>query len=150
VFGVLETMDELIEHYDDIPEDFVEAWLDYCYYYSASKQEQRARYGKDFGTLSLRQGHSRLTAYVANKRNNATLAERAWNEFLNDNSHDELSPTDPWVTERINGSRVLAAVDEADWITTNAAALFGLAAIENMALIGEPETMASPNRTRKH
>ncbi|KAF2864719.1 hypothetical protein BDV95DRAFT_508650 [Massariosphaeria phaeospora] len=139
VFGVLETIDELIEHYADIPQDFVGAWLDYCYYYSASKAEQKARYGKDFGNLSLRQGHSRLTAYAANKRKNATLAARAWKEFLEDNSADELGPDDPWVTVRVNGSRVLVPVDEAAWVTTNAAALYGLAAIENLALIGSPD-----------
>jgi hypothetical protein len=39
------------------------------------------------------------------------------------------------------------AVDEASWITTNAAALFGLAAIENLALIGEPGKMTAMNGT---
>ncbi|KAF2264089.1 hypothetical protein CC78DRAFT_602797 [Lojkania enalia] len=140
VFGVLETIDELTEHYAEIPKAFTDAWLDYCYYYGASKAEQKARYGRDFGSLSLRQGHSRLTAYAAKKRNNATLAGRAWNEFLNDNSPDELSPTDPWTTVRISGSQVLVPVDEAAWITTNAAALFGLAAIENIALLGAPRS----------
>lgn len=135
VFGVLETLDQLFEHYPEISEAFVDAWLDYCYYYGASKVEQKARYGKDFGTLNLRQGHSRLTAYVANKRNNATLANRAWNEFLNDNSADELSPDDAWATVRYNGSKVFTPVDEADWITTNAAALYGLAGIELLALL---------------
>ncbi|KAF1979104.1 hypothetical protein BU23DRAFT_148072 [Bimuria novae-zelandiae CBS 107.79] len=134
VFGVLETLDQLFEHYADIPKDFVNAWLDYCYYYGAPKAEQAARYGKDFGKLNLRQGHSRLTAYVANRRHNATLAARAWDEFLNDNSADELSPDDPWATVRYNGSEVLTPVNEADWITTNAAALYGLAGIELLAL----------------
>lgn len=140
VFGILETVDQLIEHFgDNSTKPFLDAWLEYCYFYGASKAEQKARYGKDFGTLSLRQGHSRLTAYAANKRNNATLAARAWNEFLNDNSLDELSPSDPWKTERIDGSKVLAPVDEATWISTNAAALYGLSAIENLALVGPPD-----------
>lgn len=134
VFGVLETLDQLFEHYPEISQAFRDAWLDYCYYYGASNAEQKARYGKDFGKPNLRQGHSRLTAYVANKRSNATLARRAWNEFLNDNSPDELSPSDPWATVRFNGSEVLTPVDEADWITTNAAALYGLAGIELLAL----------------
>ncbi|KAF2640447.1 hypothetical protein P280DRAFT_489969 [Massarina eburnea CBS 473.64] len=138
VFGVLETLDQLIEHFPEISQPFIDAWLDYCYYYGATKAEQKARYGKDFGSASLRQGHSRLTAYVATRRSNSTLATRAWNEFLNDNSADELSPTDPWNTVRWNGSSVLAAIDEADWITTNAAALYGLAGIELLALVGPP------------
>ncbi|KAJ4287695.1 hypothetical protein N0V90_012398 [Kalmusia sp. IMI 367209] len=135
VFGILETLDQLFEHDPEISKPFVDAWLDYCYYYGASKAEQKARYGKDFGSLNLRQGHSRLTAYVANKRNNATLASRAWDEFQNDNSADELSPDDPWATVRFNGSSVLTPVDEAAWITTNAAALYGLAGIELLALL---------------
>lgn len=134
VFGVLETLDQLFEHYPEISKSFKDAWFDYCYYYGASKTEQAARYGKDFGKLSLRQGHSRLTAYLANKRGNSTLAKRAWDEFLNDNSADELSPDDPWVTVKYNGSSVLTPIDEADWITTNAAALYGLAGIELLAL----------------
>ena len=138
VFGVLETIDELIEHFSDIPKPFVDAWLEYCYYYNAGAAEQTARYGASFGKLSLQQGHSRLTAYAAHKRNNATLAQRAWREFLNDNSPDELSPSDPWSTVRIGGSSVLAEVDEATWISTNAAALYGVAAIENLAFVGGP------------
>ncbi|KAH7134939.1 hypothetical protein B0J11DRAFT_547027 [Dendryphion nanum] len=147
VFGVLETIDELIDHYPEIPQPFVDAWLDYCTYYGASKAEQRARYGRDFGNLNLRQGHSRLTAYAANRRNNATLAARAWNEFLNDNSADELSPSDPWNTVWFNGSSVLSPVEEASWITTNAAALYGLSAIENLALVGASGTFGGGNST---
>lgn len=135
VFGVLETLDQLFEHYPEISKDFVDAWLDYCYYYGASKAEQARKYGKDFGKLNLRQGHSRLTAYVANRRNNGTLAKRAWDEFSNDNSADELSPDDPWTTVLFKGSEVLTPVEEADWITTNAAALYGLAGIELLALV---------------
>jgi hypothetical protein len=138
VFGVGETIDQLISHDPTIPQAFLDAWLDYCYYYGASKAEQTARYGTPFKDVSLRQGHSRLTAYVANKRSNATLARRAWAEFLTDNSPDELSPTDSWKVERVDGSRVLAPVDEAAWVSTNAASLFGLSAIENLALIGPP------------
>jgi hypothetical protein len=138
VFGVLETLDQLFTHYPEVPQPFVDAWLDYCYYYGAPKAEQKARYGKDFGTVNLRQGHSRLTAYAARMRNNATLVARAWDEFLKDNSADELGPNDPWSTVRFAGSEVLTAVDEADWITTNAAALYGLAGIEMLALVGSP------------
>lgn len=137
VFGVLETLDQLFEHDPDLPKPFIDAWLDYCYFYSASNSEQLARYGKSFGKVNLRQGHARLTAYAAKRRGNETLAQRAWDEFLNDNSADELSPDDPWTTVRWNGSNVLTPVEEADWITTNAAALYGLAGIELLALVGE-------------
>jgi hypothetical protein len=149
VFGVLETIDELIEHYDSIPQAFVDAWLEYCYYYGASKAEQKARYGKDFGSLNLKQGHSRLTAYAANRRGNATLAARAWGEFWSDAIAEELNPSDPWKTVRVGGSEVLTEVDEATWISTNAAALYGLAAIENLALAGTPEGGFKGNTTTR-
>jgi len=136
VFGVLETLDQLFEHEPQLTNSsFENAWLDYCYYYGAPKAEQIARYGVALKDQSLRQGHSRLTAYVANKRKNTALAQRAWDMFLRDNSADELSPSDPWSVVRLNGSEVLTPVDEADWITTNAAALYGLAGIELLALI---------------
>lgn len=128
-------------HYPEIPKPFVDAWLDYCYYYGASPAEQKARYGVAFarGNVSLKQGHSRLTAYAAQKRGNSTLAARAWSEFMNAATTDELSPTAPWATVKVGGSDVLTEVEEATWITTNAAALYGLSGIELLALIGGPK-----------
>jgi hypothetical protein len=143
VFGVLETIDQLVDHFGtegkNLTQPFLDAFLDYCYYYGASKAEQKARYGKDFGSLNLRQGHSRFTAYVANKRGNATLVSRVWEEFLGDGSKDGLAPTAPWKTQRIAGSDVLVPVDEAKWVSTNAAALYGVAGFENLALVGAPD-----------
>lgn len=143
VFGVLETIDQLIEHFGSAHQNttkpFFDAFLDYCYYYGASKAEQKARYGKDFGNLNLKQGHSRYTAYVAHHRNNATLVPRVWVEYLGAGCADGICPTAPWKTERISGSDVLIPVDEAKWISTNAAALYGVAGIENLALVGAPD-----------
>lgn len=143
VFGVLETIDQLHDHFgteqQNVTKPFLDAFLDYCYYYGASKTEQAARYGKDFGTLNLKQGHSRFTAYVAHHRNNATLVPRVWSEFLGDGSKDGLAPNAPWKTERIDGSAVLIPVNEAKWVSTNAAALYGVAGIENLALVGAPD-----------
>ncbi|KAI8936637.1 hypothetical protein NX059_007036 [Plenodomus lindquistii] len=143
VFGVLETIDQLHDHFGveqrNITQPFFDAFLDYCYYYGASAAEQAARYGKDFGKLNLKQGHSRFTAYVANHRNNATLVPRVWSEYLGDGSKDGLAPNAPWKTERIEGSAVLIPVNEAKWVSTNAAALYGVAGIENLALVGAPD-----------
>ncbi|KAF1919001.1 hypothetical protein BDU57DRAFT_490878 [Ampelomyces quisqualis] len=143
VFGVLETIDQLLDHFGtpqkNLTQPFLDAFLDYCYYYGASKAEQKTRYGRDFGNLNLKQGHSRFTAYVANRRNNATLVPRVWQEYLGDGSKDGLAPDAPWKTERISGSNVLIPVDEAKWVSTNAAALYGVAGIENLALVGPPD-----------
>ncbi|KAI1474538.1 hypothetical protein K445DRAFT_57331 [Daldinia sp. EC12] len=133
-FGLPEIISQLTDYLgDDLPPGFEQAWLDYCYYYGAGAAEQKARYGVSFGSLNLKQGHSRLTAYAAKKLDNSTLAARAWKEFL---STDGFSPSLPWASEHLNGSEVLSPVDEAAWVSTNDAALYGLAAIENLAQIG--------------
>ncbi|KAI1108012.1 hypothetical protein F5Y14DRAFT_147577 [Nemania sp. NC0429] len=134
-FGLPEIIAQ-ITHYlgDDLPKAFDKAWLDYCYYYGAGSAEQTARYGASFGSLSLHQGHSRLTAYAAKRLGNATLAARAWNEFLHS---DGFAPTAPWASVHLTGSQVLAPVDEAAWISTNDVALYGLAGIENLAQVGD-------------
>lgn len=133
VFGLPEVVSEAIEYYgDDLPAGFKSAWLDYCYYFDAPPAEQIARYGVSFGTLNLYQGHSRLAAYAAHELGNATLANRAWKEFF---SSDGLTKDKPWNSTRVSGSDVLLPVDEAPWLATNDVAQYGLAAIQNLALV---------------
>ncbi|KAE8352307.1 hypothetical protein BDV28DRAFT_135384 [Aspergillus coremiiformis] len=142
VFGLPEVVSELLEYWgDDAPDGLESAWLDYCYYYGATREEQNARYGDAFGRLNLVQGHSRLTAYYAKHRNNDTVAERAWKEFYI--NRDGLTADQPWVSGRVNGSAVLTPVDEAPWISTNEAAQYGLAAIQDLALVGDAVTKSS-------
>lgn len=134
VFGLAEVISELIDHWGStIPKTFEDAWYDYAYYYGATVAEQTARYGKTFGSLSLKQGHSRLTSYIANRYDNSTLAARAWKEFT---TTDGFKPSAPWSSVLLNGSEVLVAVEEASWVNTNDFALYGTAAIENLALVG--------------
>lgn len=118
------------------PEGLREAWLDYCYYYGATKAERQARYGSAFSDISLFTGHSRLTAWHANQTNNATVAQRAWKEFYNNtDGHDGLPLNAPWKKSWVNGSIVLAALEEATWIqSSNAVAQYGLAVIQDLAL----------------
>lgn len=67
-----------------------------------------------------------------------TVAERAWGEFYgNRDGSDGLTDDDPWVTAKVNGSAVLIPVEEATWISTNAVAQYGLAAIQDLALVGD-------------
>jgi hypothetical protein len=142
VFGLVEVVAELIDWFSadlELPKGFKDAWLDYCYYFNAGKAEQKARYGVDFGSLNLYQGHSRLTAYVARERgNNGTLQSRAWKEFY---TTDGLKEHAPWnvTTVRGRGQTVLGGeeeVEEASWFATNDVAQYGLAAIEDLALVG--------------
>lgn len=132
-FGLMEVVAELIEHYgDDLPEGFEQVWLDYCYYYRAPSAEQIARYGESWSG-SLRQDHSRLLAWGAMRTGNASWAQRAWSEY----NADGMNTTRVWAVEHLNGSEVLAPIDEATFVSTNAAANYGLASIVNLAYIGD-------------
>ncbi|MEU0598325.1 Tat pathway signal sequence domain protein [Streptomyces sp. NPDC006393] len=132
VFGLNELCAELI-HLVDMPE-FKEAYLDYCRYFNATKAEQKARYGSDFGSLLLFQGHSRLDAYAAVQTGDAALAQRAWTKFYGSDGYTESSP---WRTEKLTGPATLVEGSEAAWVSSNDTALYGLAAIENLALLGD-------------
>jgi hypothetical protein len=82
----------------------------------------------------LIQPHSRLAAYAAHELGNATVAARAWTDFY---SSDGLLKTAAWNTTHVAGSKVLMPVDEATWLATNDVAQYGLAAIQNLAFIGD-------------
>ncbi|MEW2120382.1 Tat pathway signal sequence domain protein [Streptomyces sp. NPDC005474] len=131
VFGLNELCAELIDLVD-MPE-FNEAYFDYCRYFNATKAEQAARYGSNFGTLLLFQGHSRLDAYAAVQTGDAKLATRAWDKFYNSDGYKESAP---WKTEQVSGPVALVPGSEATWVSSNDTALYGLAAIENLALLG--------------
>ncbi|MFF2129124.1 Tat pathway signal sequence domain protein [Streptomyces olivochromogenes] len=132
VFGLNELCAELIDLVD-VPK-FKEVYLDYCRYFNATKAEQAARYGSNFGSLLLFQGHSRLDAYAAVQTGDATLAKRAWTKFYSSDGYMESSP---WKTEPLSGPVTLVPGSEANWVSSNDSALYGLAAIENLALLGD-------------
>ncbi|MER7400698.1 Tat pathway signal sequence domain protein [Streptomyces sp. NPDC000151] len=132
VFGLNELCAELIDLVDN--EKFEKAYLDYCRYFNATKAEQKARYGADFGSLILFQGHSRLDAYAAHRTDDDKLARRAWDKFYHSDGYQESAP---WKTEKVTGPVTLVPGSEANWVYTNDTALYGLAAIENLALLGD-------------
>jgi hypothetical protein len=133
MFGLVELCAELIAMID-MPA-FKQAWLDYCRYYNATKAQQAARYGSNFGSIILFQGHSRLDAYAAVQTGDAALAARAWSKFYN--SDDYVDAKMPWKTVPLKGPDVLVPGPEAAWVSTNATALYGLAAIQTLALVGD-------------
>lgn len=133
VFGLPEVVSDLIEYYaEDLPEGFENAWLDYCYYYSATEAEQISRYGAGFGNQNLYQGHSRLTAYAALQQKNETIADRAWREFF---GTDGFKADAAWATTPIEKHNGLVPGKEASWVSTNDVAQYGLAVIQNLALV---------------
>lgn len=112
---------------------FKDAHLDYCRYFNAIKAERTACYGTDFGSLLLFQGHSRLDAYTAVQTGDAKPAARAWEKFYKSAGYQES----PWKTEKASGPVTTVAGSEANWVHTDDTALYGLAAIENLALLGD-------------
>jgi hypothetical protein len=138
MFGLVETCAELLDltlrdpSEQTILEEFRSKWHDYCIYYNAENGAQINRYGVSFPKLILRQGHSRLTAYVARELGEKELARRAWKEFY---ERDGYAPSLPWTSVHITGSAVPVAIDEASWVSSNITALYGLAAIQNLAFV---------------
>ncbi|MFC7404334.1 Tat pathway signal sequence domain protein [Georgenia alba] len=139
VFGLVEMVAEVTDLLD-VP-GFEDAWLQYCRLYLASPDEQAAAVGRPLKGISLVQAHSRLAAWAAARTGDRELATRAWRAFFVD-SGDQLNVNslvrqETWDVTRVDGPEVLEPVDEAPYLSTNDAAQFGLAAIQNLALIGD-------------
>ncbi|MES2441191.1 MAG: Tat pathway signal sequence domain protein [Pseudomonadota bacterium] len=133
VFGAVELHSELFQLLD-VPA-YKKAWLDYCVAYNAPEAEFRAMTGVAGRGRNLKQGHSRLTAYAAHERQDPALAQRAWAEFFGGEAGMRLGVFAR--ARKVSGSDVLKPVDEAPGVSTNAAAQWGLAAIQDLALIGD-------------
>ncbi|MBG6084298.1 exo-rhamnogalacturonan lyase family protein [Zhihengliuella flava] len=132
VFGLIELMTELVELLDE--DDVREQWTTYCRLYNGTSDEQREATGHSWGSQNLRQSYSRASAYASVQLSDPDLAARAWKEFRT--GHAGYPEGHDFSTRRIEGSAVLKPVDEAD-LSTNASAQYGLAAIQNLALIGD-------------
>lgn len=132
VFGLVEVCSELVDLLDEPA--FEKAWVQYCRLYSGTAAEQVAETGSSW-RVNFRQMHSRCTAYAAVQTGNDVLAARAWKEFFDGESG--YGPSVPWTKVRLSGPEVLRPVDEAEFVSTNATAQYGLAAIQNLALIGD-------------
>lgn len=125
VFGAVEVNAELIQLID-MPA-YKATWLDYCRWFNAPKADYVAKFGEPFGARNLREGYSRLTAYAAHEGSDPKLADRAAEEFFSGEQGLGTWTTDP--RERVAG------VIEWPSVSTNAAAQWGLAAIQLLALV---------------
>ena len=65
----------------------------------------------------------------------ATLAKRARNEFCT--GGDTCFPSNDWIPVTVRTPAVLRTTEEIPWISTNSSARWALAAIQNLALIGD-------------
>ena len=141
-FGAFEVNAELLQLLD-VPE-YEKTWVEYCKYYNAAPEEQRKAFGRDFGTLSLTQMHSRLTAYAAWKTRDPELAKRAWAEFFEGRNGGMKVLPPPLTLTHLSGSIVLSPVDEFN-VFTNVADGFGLSAIDCLALVHDQLPREVPN-----
>ncbi|MHC6228607.1 exo-rhamnogalacturonan lyase family protein [Arthrobacter sp. MMS24-T111] len=132
VFGLVEICSELVDLVPDA--DFERAWLQYCRLFLASKEEQVEAVGQPLEGVYLTQAHSRLTAYAAARLQDRGLAARAWDSFTEGGEH--LNHGSAFTLRRIEPPHVLLPVDEAPTVSTNDTAQFGLAVIQNLALVG--------------
>ncbi|WP_347302618.1 Tat pathway signal sequence domain protein [Croceibacterium sp. TMG7-5b_MA50] len=133
VFGAVEINSELLTLVD-VPA-YRRAWLDYCIAYNASPEQFEAMTGERRRPGNLGQGHSRLTAYAANALNDPALADRAWAEFYRADAGLRMGLADR--ATRVEPPAVLNPVDEQAMVSTNGASQWGLAAIQNLALVGD-------------
>lgn len=135
VFGLIEINTEL-NQLIDIP-SYKEAWMEYGRLYNADKATQEAALGIS-KRPNLAVAHSRLTAYTAHEKDDHMLAKRAWKEFgLTQEFAGLIGHSNDLTTTHISGPDVLNPIDEAPWVSTNDAAQWGLAAIQNLALIAD-------------
>lgn len=132
VFGLVEICSELISLVPD--ESFEEAWMQYCRLFLASPEEQAAEVGQPLAGIYLTQAHSRLTAYAAARLKSPELAALAWQSFAE--GGENLNHAEAFTLKKILPPHVLQPVDEAPTVSTNDTAQFGLAVIQNLALIG--------------
>ncbi len=137
-FGVFEIHAELLELLD-MPQ-YREAWLDYCEFYNAPREEFERKTGAAWKARGLRQGHSRFTAYAAVQRKRPDLAARAWAEFSGQGDRADRRAAE--LPRKVSGADVLRPVDEIIGISTNDAAQWGLAWLQLSALI--PDTLPRP------
>ncbi|WP_318244815.1 exo-rhamnogalacturonan lyase family protein [Microbacterium pullorum] len=133
VFGLVEVCSELISLVD-VP-GFAEAWHEYCRLYLASPAEQEQAVGAPLSGIHLEQAHSRLAAWAARHADDDELAQLAWRAF--EGMGEWLVHRRDFAAQRIEAPHVLNPVDEVPSVSTNDAAQYGLAAIQNLALIGD-------------
>nr|WP_156608932.1 Tat pathway signal sequence domain protein [Auraticoccus cholistanensis] len=143
VFGLVEICSELVALTAGTPEEapgFEQAWLRYCRLYLAGPEAQQEAVGAPLSGISLIQAHSRLTAWAAARTGDAELARLAWHAFdIGDGDQLNTNPlqTMPWDVVTVTGHEVAEVVQEVRPVSTNDAAQYGLAAIQNLALVGE-------------
>ncbi len=132
VFGLPEICCELVKTYGSEVPAFADAWALYGELYNATPAQRTRVLGSPGKRGSMGDTYSRCTAFAAWHRQDAGLAKRAWNEWL-----DSRTPQTRKAAMRIkhvSGPDVLNPIDEAV-MSTNNAAQYSLASMQLLALV---------------
>ncbi|MCT8003814.1 Tat pathway signal sequence domain protein [Sphingomonas sanguinis] len=129
VFGAVEIMSELLPLVH--APAYKAAWIDYCAWYNAPAEAWQARFHEAPRGHNLVQSHSRLTAYAARQRKDSELSARAWRELLGSEVSLGLKRS------TVRSPALGEDIPEIEGLSTNGAAQWGLAAIQNLALVAD-------------
>ncbi|SDK87242.1 hypothetical protein SAMN05216298_1763 [Glycomyces sambucus] len=131
-FGRFEIVAELLQQVD-MPA-FEADWLRYSRFYTATRAEQEAEYGARFGDLFL-WAFCRGNAQVYARTGDEAQARHAWKVFRTQAEYWK-GDSETWPAFE----RVETTLNPTDWwprMATNDAAQWGMAAIQNLHLIGD-------------
>lgn len=131
LFGVVEMSSELLTLVD-VP-GYRKAWLEYCRHYNGTREDLISVLGSAPRGRAMPDTNSRMTAYAAHHERDRALALRAWREFFASGA----LKGDAGRPRAIGGTATLRPLQEQAGISTNGSAQWGLAAIQNLALVGD-------------
>ena len=111
-----------------------EAWLQYCELLTAPAEEQVKVLGAAMNS-SRGDSYAKMAAFAAYVKQDAGLAQRAWQDFLG--SGPRGGARQMFSSARIESADVPIAVDEVPGVSTNSTSQWSLNAIELLELVGK-------------
>jgi hypothetical protein len=111
-----------------------EAWLQYCELLTAPAEEQVKVLGAAMNS-SRGEMYAKLAAFAAYVKQDARLAQRAWQDFLGTGLRGGARQM--FSSARIAGADVPVVVDEVPGVSTNGTSQWSLNAIELLELVGK-------------
>lgn len=133
MFGLPEILDEVLDLIED-PQALA-AVEQFALLYFATEDEQVEELGAVVEGTGFRIAHSRLLARVAARRGDASLAVRAWQEFLHGHGDRINRTAGQWTLREHGATTTVRPGLELPFLTTNDIAQAGLSAIQLLALV---------------
>jgi hypothetical protein len=111
-----------------------EAWLEYCELLTAPAEEQVKVLGAAMNS-SRGDSYAKMAAFAAYVKQDARLAQRAWQDFLGTGPRG--GSRQMFSSARVENADVPIAVDEVPGVSTNSTSQWSLNAIELLELVGK-------------